>query len=223
MDLRYVVRSLPLGGDTTLPDFEGLCVLDVGDFLKKIMGLMAVHMQSLIDNSPKLYLLYGRLESNEKGGLTQRSLHFRHYLKAANIHHRVSLTRLFLSHHPLALEQLRYPEHCQPQVQRSFRLCGFCHERIESPEHAFFECTACQEITELLNGFYSTVEKEVALWPVIVHLNPKAKFQALLAQQETVGLLAKFGHDIVTALFHCKFLHTADIGSLKHQIKSDDI
>ena len=50
------------------------------------------------------------------------------------------------------------------------------------------------------NAFYSTVEKEVALWPVIVHLNPKEKFQALLAQQETVGLLAKFSHDVVTAL-----------------------
>ena len=35
--------------------------------------------------------------------------------------------------------------------------------------------------------------------PVIVLLNPKAKFQALLAQQEPVGLLAKFSHDVVTA------------------------
>ena len=55
MDLRYVVGSLPLGGDITLPHFEGLQVSDVGDVLKKIMGLMTIHMQSLIDNSPKLY------------------------------------------------------------------------------------------------------------------------------------------------------------------------
>jgi hypothetical protein len=53
--MRYVVKSLPLGGVITLPDFEGLCVPDVGDFLKKVMGFMARHTQSLIDNSPKLY------------------------------------------------------------------------------------------------------------------------------------------------------------------------
>ena len=40
---------------------------------------------------------------------------------------------------------------------------------------------------------------QILLWPVIVLLNPKAKFQALLVQQETAGLLAKFSHDVVTA------------------------
>jgi hypothetical protein len=174
MDLRYVVRSLALGGlgDIALPDFRSLSVPDVEAFSKKIMGLMTAHMQSLIDNSPKLYLLHGRLEPNGKGGLTQKSLHFRHYLNVANIRYRVCLTRLLLSCHPLALERLRYPEHRRAQVQRSLRLCRFCQEHIESPEHALFECIACQEINDLRSCFYSILERELALWPVIVLLNP---------------------------------------------------
>jgi hypothetical protein len=42
------------------------------------------------------------------------------------------------------------------------------------------------------------LETELPLWPAILYLDPKIKFQTLLAQQGTIGLLAKFGHDVVS-------------------------
>ncbi len=63
--------------------------------------------------------------------------------------HRVALTRLILSDHCLAVEQLRrHEKYFLPCIPREDRLCRFCLEGIETPEHALLLCTGTNDVVE---------------------------------------------------------------------------
>ena len=65
---------------------------------------------------------------------------------------------MLLSDHPLALERGRWAERDRSVIPTNQRLCRFCREEVESPEHALFECTRSWEllnsIAECLNMAY---------------------------------------------------------------------
>ncbi|KAF8879476.1 hypothetical protein BD779DRAFT_1649417, partial [Infundibulicybe gibba] len=147
MDLEYVLHKLPFRA--TLPNLKTATVEDIEQVIKCVQTGMEKYLQSCIDNSPKLYLLWGRLEPEKDSRPRHRTMCFRHYLNVSNADHRKALTRLVLSSHCLALERLRWTEHRRPSVEPHLRRCRFCQIAIESPEHALLECTANADLDTL--------------------------------------------------------------------------
>ncbi|KAF8872278.1 hypothetical protein BD779DRAFT_1452936, partial [Infundibulicybe gibba] len=145
MDLEYVLHNLPFRA--MLPNLKTATVEDIEQVIKCVQTGMEKHLQSCIDNSPKLYLLWGRVELEKDSRPRHRTMCFRHYLNVSNADHRKALTRLVLSSHCLALERLRWTEHCRPSVEPHLRWCRFCQIAIESPEHALLECTANADLS----------------------------------------------------------------------------
>ncbi|KAF8987725.1 hypothetical protein BDZ89DRAFT_1202073, partial [Hymenopellis radicata] len=120
-----------------LPRFPVLIsVDDVHALIKKVTAACHEDLQRQVDNSDRLYLLHGRLEPLENGRPKARVLHFRHYLSVKRADHRKSMTRLLLSDHHLAVEQLRRAARYVPSLPRDCRLCRFCQKAVETPEHA---------------------------------------------------------------------------------------
>ena len=100
MDILYVLKKLPFQVhtlDITCPSPEM-----VDDTIKSVLHGLANHLQQLIDNSPKSYLLMGRMERDDKGKLTHKTMHFRHYLKVEDYNHRKAITHIVLSCHFLS-------------------------------------------------------------------------------------------------------------------------
>ena|ERR1700734_3073305 len=77
-------------------------------------------------------------------------MHFRHYLKVDNYNHRKAITHIVLSCHSLAVERLRWR---RPKPPRADRLCRFCKQEIETPEHALLECESNTEIMNTREKF----------------------------------------------------------------------
>jgi hypothetical protein len=104
MDLRYVIQQLPC--KITLATITPLMVDQAIESANA--GLRAYLQLSMDDpDTPKLYLLQGRLEPEKDSAPVLKTLQFRHYLNVANPQHQKALTRLLLSSHCLALERLR--------------------------------------------------------------------------------------------------------------------
>ena len=64
-------------------------------------------IQEQIEESPKTYLLRGRLEPCPNRPAIHKTLTFRHYVSVVVPNHRFALRRMLLSNHPLALERGR--------------------------------------------------------------------------------------------------------------------
>ena len=152
MDILYVLKKLPFQVhtlDITCPSPE-----KVDDTIKSVLHGLANHLQQLIDNSPKSYLLMGRMERDDKGKLTHKTMHFRHYLKVEDYNHRKAITRIVLSCHSLAIERLRWH---RPIIPRQDRLCRFCRRKIETPEHALLECKDNSQILNIQEKFSADI------------------------------------------------------------------
>ncbi|KAF6752456.1 hypothetical protein DFP72DRAFT_815407 [Ephemerocybe angulata] len=100
--------------------------------------------------SSKLYLLRGRVDPAT--GLPA-ACKFRDYLNIRNAQHRKAVTKVLTSNHWYAIESLRY---ARTPVPPEMRRCRLCRQKIETPEHAMFECDG---IPELVTRRRSFVEK----------------------------------------------------------------
>ena len=103
------------------------------------------------------------MELDGKGKLTHKTMHFRHYLKVDNYEHRKAITHIVLSCHFLAVERLRWR---RPIIPREERLCRFCKQEIETPEHALLEC---KTNTELLN-----IREKFTMDIAVININASA-------------------------------------------------
>lgn len=54
-----------------------------------------------------------------------------------------------LSTHLFAVERLRCMDHAHQPVPREARICRFCAQYIETPEHALLECMGSPMVVEL--------------------------------------------------------------------------
>ena len=88
----------------------------------------------------------------------------RHYLELVeNAKPRKALTRLLVSQHPLAVEQMRYKQrNHRDVVPRDRRMCRFGCNEVETVEHAFFFCKRSLSLAECVppgslcvNQYYS--------------------------------------------------------------------
>jgi hypothetical protein len=108
--------------------------------------------------SPKLYMLHDRLETDKKGEKHAVASKLRGYLKnVANRKHRVALTRLLVSNHCYAIETLRYSK---IPVPREERMCRFCSGEVESPEHVLLACRRNGDILRLRAKFLETLLRQ---------------------------------------------------------------
>jgi hypothetical protein len=192
-DLWFVLLNLPI--PISVPDLTQIN----GDGIKLLQSTVVASMKDWLNKemmSPKMYLLQGRLELEEDKAPVPKTLHFRHYLRVMTVSHRKSLTRLLLSDHGLAVEQLRRIH--GPHVPREQRLCRFCLNAVESPEHALLECTASHELVRLRNAFVQRMQVEMPVF--LSGFAPQGALlclKALIANRTTIALLAKYTHDVL--------------------------
>ena len=111
--------------------------------------------------------------------------------------HRKALTRLLLSCHALAIERLRWTEHCRPYITRNWRLCRFCKIAVESPEHALLECNGLEALTALRNGFMTRMYTDVAHLPHRPMVSSIDLLRSILAERKTIQLFAKYTYEVL--------------------------
>lgn len=164
---------------------------------------MQAHLQQELNERPKLYLLKDRKEPASRGGPleTAEILRFRPYLSVVREDHRVALTRLLFSHHPLALEALRHEDLSLGRkfVPRDRRLCRFCTGAVETPEHALLECTANTTLPLIRARFLAQVEVlRPDIVPPIAARAPLSALRVLLDWPDFVHVLAAFTHAVLS-------------------------
>ncbi|KAE9408324.1 hypothetical protein BT96DRAFT_754607, partial [Gymnopus androsaceus JB14] len=114
----------------------------LGDFTKTITNEALRWVESELERVDKRsYLLQLRQEPHENGGSKYRTMWLRQYLKdIQNAQHRKALTRLLSGDHPLAVVRLTWTDNHRIQVPHDERVCRFCKQAVETPEHALLEC-----------------------------------------------------------------------------------
>lgn len=161
----------------------------------EVLSTCEAYLQSALDSSPKTELLLGRLEKDEKGVFKQKTVAFRHYLHVLVPAHRVSLTRLLLSDHCLAEEQLRRETRYRRAYPRPKRLCRFGCEEVESPLHALFTCARNGDLAALRADFLHVVEESSTTVQHALHSGSALElFRAVYAEKKLANLFARFTH-----------------------------
>ncbi|GBE82390.1 hypothetical protein SCP_0407740 [Sparassis crispa] len=197
-DLHVVLQRMetPVGFDLHHP----LTLRCVDDCLHKLTASLEGYVQRELNDSPRLLLLRQRTELTNDGRHVHHTLAFRHYLRVTCAEHRKALTRLLVSDHALAVEQLRRAERGRATVPREWRICRLCRHRdiIEDPVHALFECTSHPDLVSLRDTFLNTVFAErTNLRTAYNTLSRLAFTRELIAQEHSIALLAKFAHDVL--------------------------
>ncbi|KAJ7822148.1 hypothetical protein B0H13DRAFT_2127449, partial [Mycena leptocephala] len=138
-DLRWVLASLPTPVNfsiQTLLTAEG--VKSISDL---VVSACESDLQREISALVKTQFLKNRLEKDDNGNLVTVMLRFRHYLRLVSAPHRLAYTRLLVSDHRLAVEELRHGNRLWRYVERELRLCRYCHGGIEDKCHALLVCS----------------------------------------------------------------------------------
>ncbi len=185
--LELSIRSLPSVGSA--PE-------DIDAIIKSVITHCEESLQQDIQGFVKTELLWGRMERNEKGTLTHKTMAFRHYLYVPIPEHRLSFTRLLLSDHCLASEQLRRVARNGIYVPRERRLCRFCKAEVEDPVHALLVCTANTDVVTLRAEFLDAVKscRPPHLPPAE---SPRALFHALYHERKIVNAFARYAHRVL--------------------------
>ncbi|KAE9395700.1 hypothetical protein BT96DRAFT_744866, partial [Gymnopus androsaceus JB14] len=129
-----------------LPDNTTLCSASdstvLGDFNKAIQTAVTTWISDELNHvSKRSYLLQIRQEPQENGRLKYHISCLRHYLsEIQNPRHRKALTRLITGDHSLAVVRLNWSDNHRLQVPHEQRLCRFCTQEVETPEHALLQC-----------------------------------------------------------------------------------
>ncbi|KAE9407514.1 hypothetical protein BT96DRAFT_809289, partial [Gymnopus androsaceus JB14] len=159
-----------------LPDNTTLCSASdstvLGDFNKAIQTAVTTWISDELNRvSKRSYLLQIRQEPQENGRLKyhiscssakpvscQSSQSIQLMLWSAldeiqNPRHRKALTRLITGDHSLAVVRLTWSDNHRLQVPHEQRLCRFCTQEVEAPEHALLQCPH-QALVDLRASFW---------------------------------------------------------------------
>jgi hypothetical protein len=185
------------------PDLQNATPVSILDYAKSVDNLMLKWLQGEVDSSDKLYLIQGRREPQKDKPAAPETLYLRHYLFMVKTQkHREALTSLLLSTHLLAVEVLRYSNHLLPRIERSQRVCRFCHSEVETPEHALLACVASHDVVALRTVF---LEKLFICVPSLhrskAELNDIEFFKAMVYERASIGLVAKFAFEVLEVFY----------------------
>ncbi len=112
----------------------------------------------------------------------------------------MALTRLILSDHCFAVEQLhRHEKYFLPCIPREDRLCRFCLKGIETLEHALLLCTGSNNVVESRTKSFLIL---IPLFPTLPlsHItagNARWVLKKLIFTSPTIHLVAKFIWEIL--------------------------
>ncbi len=168
------------------------------ELIAQVEKSLIQHLEASIAISDRLILLHERLEyAPDIHKMVHRTLAFRQYLHIRSYDHRRAITRLIVSDHPLAIEQLRRVPPAR-RVPRELRTCRFCLEEgaIESEVHVLLNCTD-ERMVDLRESFTC---QAFALAPSLARqrneLTDLNFLRALLSRAVTLDLLGGFVHAI---------------------------
>ncbi|KAJ6481604.1 hypothetical protein DFH09DRAFT_950531 [Mycena vulgaris] len=200
-DVLIAARKLPF--ECPPLDFNSATEKSIEAYRKSVEKCALEWLQLQIDTSDKLYLLHGRREPQKDKPAAQKTLFMRHYLFMVKTQtHREALTSMMLSTHSLALEKLRHVDHAHQPLPRNERLCRFCKTRVESPEHALFECQASPAVLTLratfLDKLFRTVPK---LQNEMAELTSVEFLKAMIYERATIVLVAKFVYEVLEEFY----------------------
>ncbi|KAF5382677.1 hypothetical protein D9615_003053 [Tricholomella constricta] len=146
-------------------------------------------LQALWDNSTKLVF---RARGHD---ITRRRM--QPYLKIPDPKHRHALTRLLLSDHPLAVEQLRRRRFARGRIERHNRLCRFCRLAIEDEVHALFGCRSNDRLLSARDQFLDTLFHHNPRLRVLFLSAPATQFVDFLVNHtDTLKPFAAYVHKI---------------------------
>ncbi|OCH92312.1 hypothetical protein OBBRIDRAFT_791423 [Obba rivulosa] len=145
---------------------------------------MRMALRSAVETLPKLVLLHGRPDI----------LSFRPYLHVMVPQHRIALTRMLVSDHPLAVERLRWAKRYRPPVPWHERLCRLCRDALDDSPHTMLECSAAADPVALRDVFWGKVGAEWARLRSAAH-DPAHALALLMARPSLHGLVAKLAYD----------------------------
>jgi hypothetical protein len=169
----------------------------VDSLIKSVRKCAASWLDSEIESSVHLYLLHGHLEPVEDKPPRKVIMSFRHHLEVPIPKHRLALTRLVLADHPLAVEQLRRASRYHPPVPRDDRLCRFCKQHVETPEHGLLLCHASPALCDLWHNFCIALQPHGLHVPVPTLGNAVPMLKDMLYNRSSVNLFAKFVYDML--------------------------
>lgn len=191
-DLYHALRALPVPVYLTLREFP--TVLAVDALLLQLEQSLADSLHAGIMASERLPLLRTRTLAARSSDLADLCTK-RNYLSLRSDRLRNAMTRLHVSDHPLAIEELR--RH-RPPVPRARRICRFCKKRwaVEDECHVLIECTG-EEVEARRALFW---EDATALLPKLAaianSLSTPAALDMLLTREKTMIPLAEFVADV---------------------------
>lgn len=187
-DLWHALRNLPI----PVPFTYGtpLTIAYVSDTLMRVGRSLELYLRGNLEG--KLILLKERREwSVKEAKLVQKLLCFRDYLRIPNRDHRVALTRLLCSDHPLAIEQGRRTVPPTPKEWRVCRFCGFRGE-IETEWHVILDCEE-QSLSSMREEFFTEALQHV---PVLLNerrsLTSFRLLLAIMSRYKLVEIFARF-------------------------------
>lgn len=94
-------------------------------------------------------------------------------------------------------------------------MCRFCSGAVESPEHAFLECTANLTLPLIRARFLAQVEcLRPDLVPPVTTLVPAAALRALIDWPELVHALAAFTHAVLSVFTSIEYAWPAEFMAL---------
>ena len=195
-DLWHALDKLPV--PVTFNFTNTLTVAYVTDTLEHVQTSLELFLQGNLRG--KLTILNDRREWSQNGTLVQNILRFRDYLRIPIREHRLALTRLMCSDHPLAIEQGR---RTVPSTPQQWRVCRFCGLRgsVESEAHVLMDCEH-GILLQMREDFFA-----VAIAHVPSMLQQR---RSLTSTQLLMAIISRFKLTAVFAQFVCRVFKLCD-------------
>ncbi|KAJ7599687.1 hypothetical protein C8J56DRAFT_768632 [Mycena floridula] len=201
LDLQKVMLELPIPVRWDLMRNENVSRVCFERLQSDVTRSMEVYLQHEIDHSSRVRdLLFGRREwDKDARGLVVKVLAFRHYLRVKNSEHRRAVTHVMLSGHALAMERMRWTERRRRPIPREWRLCRLCLVGQEDVVHALVLCQD-EDLCTVRAEFYSDLDSVLPGFR-FRFLDPGLFLRALMAERETIDLVAKFCYDVLKIFY----------------------
>ncbi|KAI5897156.1 uncharacterized protein SCHCODRAFT_01124747 [Schizophyllum commune H4-8] len=137
----------------------------------------------------RLVLLQGQGALGGSGPLPKTH---RSYLDVHIPAHRKALTRLMLSEHPLAIEQLRRVSRYRPRFDRDLRICRLCRSAVEDEVHVLLHCDGDDDLVQLRGELLAGLQCSM---PRLEQTYDKEFIQSVVARPPAaIASFARFVH-----------------------------
>lgn len=160
-DLLNALHGLDPNSDALVLDVHSEITAEtVATLIKAVEESCDAWVRTVLDTSPKTWLLKDRVERYKNGSTDKRAVLFRHYLRIHIPSHRSAFLNLLVSNHSLAVERLRWQSRTRPYaVPREWRLCRFCVQEhvyaVEDETHAVLQCSTNGELQGIREEFWA--------------------------------------------------------------------